>query len=398
MQSKVLIGVSITAAIVVVVAAVLFFWRPAKPVEHLALCCPESVQPLFQELAESYRASHEGAPSIEIEGVADESCTADFLRGQIASGAADIVVLKTAGGGAALDSAGLADLSGSVSVSDDALPFAPLDADGAHSLPLCGEVPVLLCNTALFDQAGLPLPDSRSAFLGSCWTLEAEGIAPFGLEVDEAGRWNAADLLDSCLLNGDYELERALVVEGDLNVGFYDYEYLAENLQQVLPARDEAPHGHDALLQAFADGSYAMVVGTSSEYEALAADGVSCAALPLYGATDGVRMAWSTAYALSVSQRVHGAETKEFLNWLLSAEAQQAIYAALGYVPAGSGVEVGEADQMLYTPSPTSEWCAAPSFVKGFSPSQREACLAACDAAFDGSFDADGLLESLSHG
>ena len=53
---------------------------------------------------------------------------------------------------------------------------------------------------------------------------------------------------------------------------------------------------------------------------------------------------------------------------------------------------------MLYTPSPTSEWCAAPSFVKGFSPSQREACLAACDAAFDGSFDADGLLESLSHG
>lgn len=397
MRSKAFIGSLVAAAAVLLVVAVLFVWRPAKPVERLVLCCPESVQPLFQELSEKYRASHEGAPSIEVTSAVDELCTADFIGEQLRSGAADIAVARATSGGFSLDSAGLADLSGSISLSDDAPLFAPLDADGPYALPLCGDVPVLLCNTAALDRAGLSVPESRGGFLGACLVLASQDVAPFALELNEAGQWNAAALLDSCLLNVDYQADSGLVVNDALHGGFYDYQYLAENLQQIMPSRDSAPVGHAALLQAFKGGSYAMIVGTSAEYEALRAEGFPCAAVPLYGQIDGARMAWSTAYALSVSQKAYGSETRDFLNWMLSADAQQMIHASLGHVPAGSGVQVEEGLQGLYTPSPTTEWRAVSSPLRNLSPAQKEACASASDAAFDGSLNEDALLEALKH-
>lgn len=392
-QRKVMIGALVALAVVLVVGFLV--WRPGKPMERLVLCCPESVQPLFSDLAQRYRVSHDGAPDIQIEAVPDGSCTSDYLGQRFTGGEVDAAVLKVGPDASKVEVSGSADLSGSVSFPEGEQSFAPMAAGGLHAIPLCGNVPVLLCNKALFEKAGLPLPEGRSGVLGACWALKSQDILPFGVEVDESGRYRVSALMDASLLNASYEANRELIVDGQLNDGFYDFQYVAENLKELAPARGEAPVGHDALLQAFKNGSFAMAVGTSDDYRMLLSEGVSCVALPLYGQTDGVRMAWGTTYSFLVPQRSFGAETRDFANWLLSSEAQQLIHDSLKHLPAGGGVEVAQEIRTLYSPSPTAEWCAVPSLLGGLSEQQREACLAAGDAAMDGSLDMEALLEEL---
>lgn len=255
------------------------------------------------------------------------------------------------------------------------------DKDGIqYSLPLSGNVSLIYYNQAKFALSGIPKPETLGSF-GSLFTIfKEEGIRPMAFSVNASGQYDTLYFADGFTLNAPGGFKGAVDADGQLNSGIYDIESMARMMIEDIPAREDSPKDHAALVELFKSGSIAMIPGSSADAEKL--DRTLFGYFIAPGNDNSRNVGWhsTAAVALSASSK-KTKEAKDFITFLLSNDAQKYISDKTNSLPAIRGINVKDSLESVYEELQYTDG-AAVTFFDRISQSDAQQCKVFFDSLF----------------
>lgn len=360
-------------------------------------------QEVYKALAGEYMREHPGL-TIEVQVVAPQEYADAWLRSVSDKNMADVFAVPVDDGFEDfIDSGKLADLNDCNVLPDDYNScLLQIGSRDGHiwAVPVTGSVPVVFYNNSFFEKCGLVIPETISDFVVNCLILQQNDITPFAMSRDKNGLLDTADFVEGILANGpcDTSLESDGVFfdkNAELDSGFYDVAGLSFELimSDLMVKKKESVLGHQALLEQFIDGGFAMFSGSSNDIPKLRQlDGnfdFGFFAMP--GSTNSYTGICKADMMLGISKKSKVAPDAEgFVNYLLSAKGQKILCNKAGRIPVTNHVTISDPDLAAAQAVLDTADGMYPSLFQRISNDKRAICVEKLDLVFSGSC---GVLE-----
>ena len=265
------------------------------------------------------------------------------------------------------------------------------------AVPINTNVPVVFYRQSYYDALGLALPLTSADFFMNCDILKENQINPFAFFVNEEGYFETMDFAEGIIANGYHpntQIEDAVFDKKaeTMTLELYDVAGVAHQMFSVeyFPGKESAPKEHNALLEHFAQGTYAMVPGEIGDItkikKLLESNDFDYFLMPGAGATHtGVLKAEMMLGISKDSDLINDAEG--FIKYLLSDEVQKLICEQTFTIPVIKNVQLenemlNKMQQQLTTADESFV-----SFFQRITNSERQMCMEKLDIIFQNEYD-----------
>jgi raffinose/stachyose/melibiose transport system substrate-binding protein len=355
-------------------------------------------QEIYQTLAQEYMKEHTGL-TIEVQAIAPDKYNAAWLKSISDNKAADVFAVPAgddfqifAGSGKLMDLGKKSDLLDNY---DSAL--AQIGSQDGHTwaVPVKGSVPVVFFNKAYIQQCNLVSPLTISDFIVNCSILQQNGILPFGMSKNDAGQYDTADFIEGIMANGP--CDTPLLSSGqffdkntELDSGFIDAVGLAYELtiSELLVAKENSVQGHQALLEQFAQGAYAMIPGDTNDIAKLREHGgdFSFGFFPMPGSDTSLTGVFKADMMLGILKNTKlDEDAKGFVSYLLSPASQEFLCNETYTIPVSDNVQLTDADLATAQTLLNGTGGRNPSLFQRISKDEKSICLGKLDLVYSGS-------------
>lgn len=357
-------------------------------------------QEVYKTLADQYMQEHTGL-TIEVQAIAPDNYTETWLKSVSDKKLADVFAVPAGEDFEKfVETDKLLDLSKS-SILPEAYDstLAQIGSRDGHiwAIPVTGSMPVVFFNKAYYEQSQLFYPQTISDFIVNCSILQQVGILPFAMSKDDNGRYDTADLVEGILANGPRDtplLTSAKFFEKnvELDSGFIDMVGLTYELTiaGMLNTKDNSAQGHQALLEQFANGAYAMIPGDTQDIKTLREvnSDFSFGFFAMPGSSGSINGVFKADMMLGISKSSKvSADAEGFINYLLSASSQELLCNKTLSIPVLYNVTPADLDlanaQKMLMISETKNI----SLFQRLSKTNSSICIEKLDLAFSGSAD-----------
>ncbi|SHI18904.1 ABC-type glycerol-3-phosphate transport system, substrate-binding protein [Sporobacter termitidis DSM 10068] len=364
-------------------------------------------QEVYKALAEAYAEEHTGL-TIEVQAVAPEGYADTYLKSVSDQKAPDVLAVPADDQFQRFVSSGkLMDLTKSKLLPEDYdSALAQIGSRDGHiwAVPATGSIPVVFFNKACYTQNKLVSPLTVSDFIVNCSILQQNGVTPFAMSTDGSGQYDTADFAEGILANG--LRDTPLLSNGkffdsntELDSGFMDTAGLASALTAsgLIAAKENSAQGHQALLEQFTKGAYAMIPGTTDDIKTLRAlDGsFGFGFFPMPGSGTSAAGVFKADMMLGISKGTKlKSDAEGFISYLLSPSSQALICDKALSIPASNDVKLSDDDlagaQALLNVSGEKR----PSLFQRITSTEKSICLKKLDLAYSGpTDDLDGFMQ-----
>ncbi|MEY8353962.1 ABC transporter substrate-binding protein [Lachnospiraceae bacterium 54-53] len=347
-------------------------------------------QEFYENLAADYAGDHAGV-NIEIRMIPQDAYAGEWIKEAEDGRMADVFAIPPESLGQFIDTGKLAALSYEELLAGEN-GQEPLINGGMGeefwALPAAGSLPVIFYNSGIYEQNQLKVPETLSDFVVNCVILKQSGAVPLGMSLSEEGRLEAFDLAAGLLVNGS-RVAGGKEKKGDFkklldgNTGYYDLFGMAMELSTD---KGVCAQGHQALLEGFAQGKYAMIPGTTEDIALLKETMSSSFDWFQLPGEDYTRAGvWKGELLFGAAKKGKELkEAKEFLACFMTRENQMAFAEEFGKIPAIRGLkpENGEAARAYDLLSGKKEVYL--SCFQTMTRGEKEVCAEQLDLLFSG--------------